>query len=425
MPGIKLQKRDDDFFVSYGHGDLSRVTPLIDLLRRVCGLHIWFDGTDGNASMRSSKLLEGAIQNARGAIFCLSEAWRRSTWCENEHEVSLSEERMDKGFAIVSLRLDDVEPPGWFSRSEIIDLRQVNGNSITRLLRSLSKNTPRRFDNAEDVYLAAPWSRQSELVRETLIALTSTGWRLVGDTPNLKHQRDPRIIAIQRTTRGVVALLPHDPSQPGVATSPYILDEARLAQSLGKPLLLLAEPDVNLEADLLRDAFRGSAITLRSGRESREALTDLLEEFDEALRHVDHDDTRAFIFFAGSLREESSEEDDIATVIERSSNMRCIRGERLEGDNAQKAIIDLIKRAALVIADVSDDHRNTLIEAGIAMGAGTTLKLMCRIPPDNVLPKKRFMFEGLEVYWYRTPEERLGLCFYFARQCRRNVYVIH
>jgi hypothetical protein len=104
--------------------------------------------------------------------------------------------------------------------------------------------------------------------------------------------------------------------------------------------------------------------------------------------------------------------------------MRCVRGERLFGDNVQRAIIDLTRRAALVIADVTADHRNTLIEAGIAMGSGTTLKLMCRVPPDAILPKRPFMFEGLEFHWFRTPEERLGLCYYFARQFRRRIYVM-
>ena len=76
--------------------------------------------------------------------------------------------------------------------------------------------------------------------------------------------------------------------------------------------------------------------------------------------------------------------------------MRCVRGDRLSADNVQAAILDRIRRAAVVIADVSDDHRNTLIEAGAAMGSGTRLKLMCREPPSGEPLKKRFMFEGQE-----------------------------
>ena len=58
------------------------------------------------------------------------------------------------------------------------------------------------------------------------------------------------------------------------------------------------------------------------------------------------------------------------------------------------------------------------------MGSGTRLKLMCREPAAGTTLKKRFMFEGQEFHWYRTPEERLGLCYYFARQFRRRVYVV-
>lgn len=426
MAGIKLQKRDDDFFVSYGHGDLDRVTPVVHLLKRECGLNIWFDGVDGNASLRSSDLLGRAIRNARGAIFCLSEAWKRSTWCQNEYDVSLSEQRMHDGFEIVCVRLDDVDPPAWFNVAELIDLRDVSSRSVASLLRSLVSSVPHRWDNAHDTYLAAPWSRPSELVRETFESLRSTGWRLVGDAPNLKHFGEKRIEAIQQTTRGVVAVMPfvESAAETETATSPYILEEARLAAQLNKPLLILAEPNVNPPNELIHSAFRGRVFTLTQGSEGRAALAAVLDDFDDELEHVPHDDTGAFIFFASSLRDNPSDADDIESVVERSSNMQCIRGERLQGENVQRAIIDLIGRAAVVIADVSDDHRNTLIEVGVAMGSGTQVKLMCKKPPDGTPLKKRFMFEGQEFYWYSTPEQRLGLCYYFARQFRRHVYVL-
>jgi TIR domain len=424
MGAIRLQKRDNDFFVSYGHADLARVSPLVGLLKRVCGLRVWFDGAEGNAALRSSELLAGAIGNARGALFLVSEAWKGSTWCKSEFEVSLSEERMHEGFEIVCARLDDVEVPDWFNRAEILDLRQAGTASMAALLRSLASDVPHRFDNDFDVYLAAPWSRRSSLARETLETLRRTGWRLVGDEPNLKHLGARRIEAIQDTTRGVIALMPHDATQRDATTSPYIVEEARLALERGRPLLLLAEPGVMPPDDLLRGAFRGATFTLASGADGRAMLAALLDDFDDMLQHVTHSDTGAYIFWAASLRGAPAEAEDVATVIERASNMRCVRGERLSGDNVQAAIVERIRHAAVVVADVSDDHRNTLIEAGIAMGAGTRLRLMCSEPPAGAPLKKRFMFEGQEFFWYRTPEERLGLAYYFARQFRRRVYVV-
>ena len=424
MSGIKLQKRDHDFFVSYGHGDLPRVAPLVDLLKRRCGLRVWFDGSEGNAASRSSELLGGAIRNARGALFCLSESWKKSTWCKNEYEVALAEQRMHAGFEVVSVRLDDVDPPAWLNVAEILDLRQPDAATMCRLLCSLSSDVPHRFDNAEDVYLAAPWSRPSPLALETFEVLRRAGWRLVGDSPDLKHLGERRIEAIQRTTRGVVALLPHEPSSGESATSPYILQEATLAIELGEPLLLLAEPGVAPPSALVQKAFRSTAFPLVEGAAGGAALAAVLEAFDDEIHHLSHDDTGAFVFLASSLRGDSAETDALVNVIQRASNMLCVRGERLAGDNVQLAIIDLIRRAAVVIADVSDDNRNTLIETGIAMGSSTRLKLMCREPPAGTPLKKRFMFEGQEYFWYRTPEERLALCYYFARQFRRRVYVV-
>ena len=425
MAGIKLQKRGDDFFVSYGHADLSRVSHIVDWLKRICGLKLWFDTDDGNASTRSSELLARAICNARGALFFLSDGWKRSSWCKNEYDVALSEQRMHEGFEVVAVQLDDVEPPSWFTVAEIIDLRSTDGRASARLLRSLASDVPHRFDNAQDVYLAAPWSRPSSLARDVFAALRSVGWRLVGDSPNLEYLGVARIEAIIRTTRGVVALLPHDPAQGPHATSPYIVKEAELAVACGKPLLLLAEPGVSPPDALTAVAFRGAPVPLSAGADGRAALAAALEDFDESLGSSPHDDTRAFIFFAGSLLGDWAETEDLALVIERASNMRCVRGERVPAgsDTVQRAIVDLIRRAALVIADVTDDHRNTLIETGIAMGCGTPLRLIVHAPGGQ-MPKRRFMFEGQEYHGYQSPEERLGLCYYFARQFRRRVYVV-
>lgn len=425
MAGIKMQHRDFDFFVSYRHTALARVAPMVTWLTTVCGLKISFDAIDGNAASRSSEYLAGAIGNARGALIFLSEEWRASSWCKNEYEAVLNQQQMQDGFEVVKLRLDDVEPPEWFNVSELIDLRQDNAHARARLLGSLCSAVPRKFDNAQDVYLASPWSKPSVLARETFRALGDTGWRLVGDSRDNKEQREMRIQSIMKTTRGVVALLPHDPTQSSGNTSPHILAEAQLALDCGKPLLLLAEPGVAPPPTLTHAAFRGTALTLEPGSSGRAALHDALEAFDDQIDHLPHDDTRAFIFLAGSLRGDRDVERDLEQVIERASNLRCVRGERVApgSGTVQQAIVDLIRRAALVIADVSDDHRNTLIETGIAMGAGTKLRLMVSAP-GGVLPSRRFMFDGQEVLGYASPEQRLGLCYFIARNIRRQVYVV-
>ena len=394
--------------------------PLVDLLKKVAGVRIWYDFDSGNASARSSELLSGAIGNSRGALFFLSEAWRNSSWCKDEYDVSLSERRLNEEFTIIAIRLDEVEPPSWFQIGEIVDLREKSIRSFARLLGSLGGRVPHRFDNMYDIYLSAPWSRPSVLAKLAIDAFKQTGWRLVGDLPDAKEFDPQRIEAIVRTARGMVAVLPYDPSQSDGNTSPFILREVKIGISSGKPLLLIIEPGVVVAPTILAQCFRSSATELSGGEAFKGNFRDTLDNFDSYVVQGKYDDTGAFIFYAGSLLEEREE---LETIIERASNMRCIQGKRLSGNDAPTEITGLIRRAALTIADVSGNKRNTLIEAGIAMGAGRRLKLISRKPARSRPPKKPFMFEGQEFEWYETPEERLCLCHFFARKFRRRVYV--
>jgi hypothetical protein len=93
LAGIKFQKRDYDFVISYGYETAGRVAPLASMLKDLCGLSVWFDGDSSSASTRSSDPPSEAIGNARGALF-VSEAWESSSWCKDEYDLSLAERRI-------------------------------------------------------------------------------------------------------------------------------------------------------------------------------------------------------------------------------------------------------------------------------------------------------------------------------------------
>ena len=163
--------------------------------------------------------------------------------------------------------------------------------------------------------------------------------------------------------------MPWHPSEEPVGASRFIVAEIEIALTSGRPVMLIVEPGVQLPSEVLQRSFRGAAVPLTEAAEDYDALLATLEAFDDELSTVDHSDTGVYIFFAASLRDDASTGSELANVIERASNMRCVRGERMSGSNVQEAIIDHIRRAAVVIADVTDDHKNTLIETGIALGA--------------------------------------------------------
>lgn len=421
MAKVPIQKRANDLFVSYGHSDKCRVEQIVGWLRRSAGLKVWCDASSGDASKRTTELLADAIGSSRGSLFVLSSNWRSSTWCRDEHEYSLTQKRENDAFLVVAIRIDEEEIPEWFKISNVVDFRTFDARSAADLLRSMVADPPSRYDNGQDVYVAAPWSRPTEVVGRILDSLQDTGWRLVGDSPDCPSFADAtaRISSIVSTTRGLVAVLAFDPSRPN-HTSPWILDEVGIAKRLGKPFLLLAEQGVEVPGDLASAGFGGRVVSISNSGDLG-SLRSILSDFDDELLRRPHTDARAYSFLATSLREADADVDDLVGVLERASNMACVRGIGLTEQHAQIAIVDRIRNAGFVIADVSEDHRNTLIEAGIALGAGIPLHLLSRPPADGSL-KTRFMFQDKEINWYQEGVDRLGSVYRIGRLYRRRVY---
>jgi len=421
MAQSPIQKRPFDLFVSYSHDDRKLVDPVVAWLKDRAGLKVWYDATSGDAAKRTTALLADAMQSARGSLFALSSKWNSSTWCKDEHEIALTERRKQDAYLLLALQVDSMEIPSWFTISNVIDFRRFDAESAAALLQSMAPDAPSRYDNGQDVYFAGPWSRPGDAVRRTLSCLHEMGWRLVGDAPDNPHFQDAslRIRSIIATARGLVGLLPFDAGRPPSNTSPYIIEEVRIAQELGKPYLLLAEDNVQIPKELSLAAFGGNRVRI-SNDEPDSSLRSALAEFDEELGRRPHSDARSYSFLATSLRDDVRESDRLAAVLERASNMACVRGVGLRGQHAQEEIVERIRNAGFVVADVTDDHRNSLIEAGVALGSGTPLHLLSGRPSDGSF-KRRFMFEDREMNWYQNPVERLGSAFRIGRLYRRRI----
>lgn len=262
-----LQKRPNDLFISYGHPDKPVVDAIVRWLQHSAGLKIWQDDVDGDASRRTTTLLEKGIESSRGSLFILSSNWKASTWCEDEYNFALTERRDNDAFLVVAVRIDEVEIPPWFKLSNVLDFRQFDARSAAHLLRSLAANPPVRLDNEQDVYLAGPWRNMSTIAASAIDAMHKTGWRLIGDSPDHPYYKEARqrITAIINTSRGLVGVLLYDESRAPVFASPYILDEVRIARAHACPYLLFAEDGVQIPVDVAADAFGGSVIPLRNG----------------------------------------------------------------------------------------------------------------------------------------------------------------
>ena len=416
-----LQKRANDLFVSYGHADQAIVNPVVDWLRNSAGLKLWYDASSGSAAQRTTDLLSRGIESARGALFFISPNWGSSTWCRDEHEVALTERRANDEFIIIAAQVAKVEIPAWFQTSQVLDLQEFHIFSAAALLRSLTPNPPLRLDNDQDVYYAGPWSNPSVHVNKVLRIMREMGWRFVGDSQDHPKFVDSvqRIAAIVQSSRGLVAILPFRPANEPYRTSPWVLDEVRIAEGVNRPYVLLAEQGVAVPPDLAAGAFGGRALPLADDLD--EQIHGALQAFDETLSHIPHSNAGAYSFFAASLLGDAKETDALVSVVERATNMPCVQGKDLTGQHAQEAIVEQIRGAAFVIADVTDDNRNALIESGIARGAGVPLHLTCRLPEDGNR-KTRFMLQDMEVNWYSNSLDRIGAMYRIARKYRRRIF---
>jgi hypothetical protein len=160
------------------------------------------------------------------------------------------------------------------------------------------------------------------------------------------------ISSIIGTSRGVIVVLPYEPSKPPCFTSPYILEEAYIALRAQQSYLLLAESDVQVPNDLSVGSF-GQTAAVISTDTTTVSIQPVLTEFDEELSRKPFSDTGTYSFLATSLLGEQTETDDLVSVIEHSSNIKCMLGQGFTGQHVQQEITDRIRRAAFMLADVT------------------------------------------------------------------------
>jgi hypothetical protein len=420
MSVVPLQKRPYDLFVSYAHLDEALVSPIVKWLE-MAGLKVWYDTTSGDASRRSSDLLGRGLQSARGAIFFLSPNWVASTWCRDEHEVALTERRDSESYLVIAAQLGPLSLPTWFKLANVLDFSTFDAKSAVELLRSLDPDPPGRLDNDQDVYFSGPWSRPSDTAKQILRLMSDQGWRVIGDSPdhpNFKNATE-RITSIVETCRGLVAVLTYNETKPPCYTSPFIIAEVEIALRLQRPFLLFYENKVEVPGALAVGSFGGKSIPTPDDGvidPVRRAIVAL----DEELARLRYSDKHAYSFLASSL-DKSGEPELLQAAVEQATKLPCVRGVEMQGQHVQRAIVDRIQNASFCIADVSDDNKNSLIEAGVALGAGTPLHLLSKPPQDNSY-KTRFLFQDLEMNWYSNPLERIAHGYRIARAYRRRVF---
>jgi hypothetical protein len=417
MIPLAVNKRKFHTFLSHAHVDKAIVDPLYLWLSEVAGVPVWYDAAHLPPAASIVSALPDAMTNCRGMIIVVSQASLRSGWVEQEYRVAMAQLVKCKDFRIVPIRLDASAVPDLLETTKWIDLPEgrIDLRAADNLLAGIyGEDSSLKPSDSKDVYISRTWREsESQLADHVCRHLNGRGFRLIGDSKDQAgFEEGLRIKSIISSCGALVAILP---DRGEGRTSEYMLKEIRLAQDLGLPFLVVAEPTVKLAETLELCTIRLSAGAIpQDGNPG----ADLERGIDRIEEEWERPQSPHYVFFATIFGDEHAERNRVLRqVIERVTAMPCVLGDDIREGQIQGVIIDKISNAFVVIADISEENLNTCIEAGVAVGARRRLHLVAAGPRR----RPPFMFRDQQTWYYANEAGMIGRIHQIAYPYRRRV----
>lgn len=419
----EVHRRPYDAFLSHAHADREFVDKLYDWLVKA-GLNIWYDAKKMTGGQPIGESLQTAIEECRGVLLIGSSEAIGKGWVKQELSIAQVEQADSEDFRIVPLRIAGADVASLLKGQSWIDVPE------TKLTPGLAAQTLNAFypgdhrpdpRTSRDVYLSASWRSEDNASALTVSRLLDkSGVRLVGDSKDQKGFKQNRIQSIIESCGAFACVIPYRGAEKASASEKpynYFLTEIDLAAKAQLPSLVIADPRVHRADGDDQGWLRLDTQATECPPGIQAAINDLWDEWSTP--PSPHE-----IFFAADLSAPASRKDsDARNLIERVTGMQTVAGNEIREDDLQLAIMERIKRAFLVIADVSgatDDSFNldVCIEAGMALASEANLVLMAkgrtRRPP--------FMLRRAgQLTAYADETEQLALIHNLIRGYRRRV----
>lgn len=413
-----------DIFLSHSSLDNDFTDKLHDLLEQA-GFNAYYDEKKMTSNSHILLDLPKYIGDSEAFIVILSKNSYNSTWVQDEYSYARGLYDKKELEAIIPVCIDDCEIPGFYNNYKWIDCKEgltpVAFFNILAALYGSSENMHER----KDVYVSYSWRKKEQFLPNAVFSILKRNqYRIIGDACNNGvYDKDDNIRRIMNTCGAYVGVLPYRGES---NTSRYILDEISKAQECGLPGILFADTRVeNLEN------FTYPLLKIEN-----------IENIDETLllNHINKLTLKRpktpHVFFATNLdRERQSINELIRNLAGVVTATRCILGEDINKGSLQQQIIDRIRSAYVMIADITGDEQcmdceaksklskdkifrfNTCIEAGIARGADTDLFIIAKKPRQT----PPFMFRDIEVRYYADDCSLLAIVHKILRGYRRSV----
>jgi hypothetical protein len=425
MSADPVHKRRFHAFLSPADVKEGIANNLYDWLHRKAGIEIELQQLVTGVN-KSTTLLR-AIPQCRSIIILLSEKSISTGWVKEEYDAAMRHKAYFDDFNIVPVRIEECNVPDFLDSGSLIKLSEgsLTLDTLKRIMERIyyrQRVVPRPAE-ASDLYVSRGWTRKKEQPLADCICsmLHKAGFRLIGDAEDQKVFDLARVKSIQSSCRGLVAIVP-DRGKEG--TSPYILDEIHAAQSLQLPCLIIAEPNVNLEGQnleeypIIRSALEIAEETNQATLKNRDTVQEEIDIIGEKIREKRMDPGEEhYVFFATDL-ENKDRNTIIKDHIELVTSMPCETSHDYEA-KVRETITQRIAKAFLVIADISDNNPNTLVEAGIAQGTCRKLRLVARVTTEKDFPP--YMLDDGQIQIYADNNELLAKVHRIAYEFRRRV----
>jgi hypothetical protein len=424
LMSVPVHRRPFDAFLSHAHVDHAFVDNLYRWLGEIAGLNIWYDAKRMTGGQGIGSGLQSAIEECRGMLLIASNDSIARGWVKAELDIARVEQADSSDFRIVPLRLAGADVASLLKGQSWIDVQQgqLTAEVAAAILRSFYPGDNRPDPRvSRDVYFSGSWQPADNAGALVVSrALCRSGFRLIGDAKDQKGFKSNRVQSIVESCGAFVGVIPYRGGESAsVSEKPYkyFLTELDLALKADLPTLVVADPRVRRSDGEDKSWIRLETQASDCPKEVQEAIDSLWEEWRSPPRPHD-------IFFAIDLETPGSHRDsEIRQLIERITGMRTVVGNEIREPDIQSAILQAIKEAFLVIADLSGSTDTSFnldvgIEAGMALASGANLALIAKGKPRS--PPFMLRRAG-QLMTFEDEVDHFGVLHSIVRDFRRRV----
>lgn len=429
------------YFISYSHHDSTAAYDLVRWLEDA-GISTWIDKNNMPAGGAVRENLAEKISQSQGAVILASKNSLGSDYVSKEIDQVLIEQEDHPWFPIIILNIDGCDISSKWKKVRTMVWRdapegQLDLNTAAEILSRHHSfyGWDMPLKEQKEIYVSHGWRVGEEDYWSPICKhFIDKGVRLVGDLVNQPGSDEGRISRIMESCGGHLMILPAREGDPEKEFK-YLLKEAKAAKALGLPTIVIGD-DQKISSDFTSqfDFFLG----LQDGDGALEPLDDDIEHF---IGSILADRAQPYTFFASQYKGNFERNRLARRVIESAGALPCRWGHDFRGDSVAKRISNAIQAAAYTIADLSsfaiksessDSPRNrdrtvnvnACIEAGIARGAGKTVKCLSAAdlktvsPEDGKSTKLPFMFRNDSISWYEDEMALLATVHALAQEDR-------